>query len=49
MKELTDEIKQIERSIAELKQQKKKVEWQIEQWELQQINQLKIKFDENIK
>jgi hypothetical protein len=49
MKELTDKIKQIERSIAELKQQKKKIEWQIEQLELQQINQLKIKFDENIK
>jgi hypothetical protein len=49
MKELEAQIKQIERSIAELKKQKKKIEWQIEQWELQQINQLKIKFDENIK
>ena len=49
MKELTDKIKQIDRSIAELKSMRKKIEWQIEQWELKQINQLKIKFDENIK
>lgn len=49
MEDYKDQIKQIERSIAELKRQKKKIEWQIEQWELQQIKQLKIKFDENIK
>ena len=49
MKELTDKIIKIDLSIAELKRMRKKIEWQIEQWELQQINQLKIKFDENIK
>jgi hypothetical protein len=49
MEDYKDQIKQIERSIAELKQQKKKIEWKKEQVELQQINQLKIKFDENIK
>ena len=49
MKELTDKIKQIDLSIAELKRMRKKIEWKIEQWELQQINQLKIKLDENIK
>ena len=49
MEDYKDQIKQIDRSITELKQQKKKIEWQIEQLELQQINQLKIKFDENIK
>jgi hypothetical protein len=49
MKELTDKIKQIDLSIAQLKRMRKKIEWKIEQWELQQINQLKIKFDENTK
>jgi hypothetical protein len=49
MKELQDKIKHIDLSIAELKRMRKRIEWKIEQWELQQINQLKIKFDENIK
>jgi hypothetical protein len=49
MKELEDQIKQIDLSIAQLKRMRKKIEWKMEQWELQQINQLKIKFDENIK
>jgi hypothetical protein len=48
MKELKDQIKQIDRSIAELKRQKKRIEWQIEQIELAAINQLKIDY-ENIK
>lgn len=45
MKELTDKIKQIDRSIAELKRQRKKIEWQIEQVELAAINQLKIQYE----
>jgi hypothetical protein len=49
MKELEDQIKQIDLSIAQLKRMRKKIEWKMEQWELQQINQLKIKFDENTK
>ena len=49
MKELEDQIKQIDLSIAQLKRMRKKIEWKMEQWELQQINQLKIKFDETIK
>jgi hypothetical protein len=49
MEELKDQIKQIDLSIVELKRMRKKIEWKMEQWELQQINQLKIKFDENIK
>jgi hypothetical protein len=49
VKELEDQIKQIDLSIAQLKRMRKKIEWKMEQWELQQINQLKIKFDENIK
>jgi hypothetical protein len=49
MKELEDQIKKIDLSIAQLKRMRKKIEWKMEQWELQQINQLKIKFDENTK
>jgi hypothetical protein len=49
MKELEDQIKQIDLSIAQLKRMRKKIEWKMEQWELQQINQLKIQYDENTK
>jgi hypothetical protein len=42
MKELEDQIKQIDLSIAELKRMRKKIEWQIEQIELAAIKQLKI-------
>ena len=49
MKELTDKIKQIDRSIDELKRQKKKIEWKIEQIELAAIKQLKLNLYEIIK
>ena len=42
MKELKDQIKQIDLSIAQLKRMRKKIEWKMEQWELQQIKQLKL-------
>jgi hypothetical protein len=49
MKELEDQIKQIDLSIAQLKRMRKKIEWKIEQIELAAINQLKIQYDENTK
>jgi len=49
MKELTDKIKQIDLSIAELKRQKKRIEWQIEQVGLAAIKQLKLNLYENTK
>lgn len=49
MKELKDKIKHIDRSIAELKRQRKKIEWQIEQVELAAIKQLKLNLYENTK